>query len=272
MNTKALKFHFIFARIKKRALNLFKRWLRNWAVFDLTLWPIAVALAYFMKDADNGFWLNLSTELLGVYISIRFIEVLINKNQRVHEDRREIVSNVNWYFEQAEKIPPYFDDYRIKDLETEIKYFALRWEERKKLLDVDEQQSIDEIRKSRDEIVAKAVQYIEWRRKLRDLDRELENLLRDRRTQLPTWWVELRDSFSEYQRTTVYTHEIYTAIKKAEDGLINIDITLDVKKKLTEYITTLRNLANKREEYEREVRTYERLAYNFKNNIYEESA
>ncbi len=246
-----------------------KKWWKDWAKLDLTILPIGVGFAFYLKDSANGFWLNLSTELIGAYISVRFIDFLLKRNENRHYQRQEIAGNINWFYENADRIIPDFYDWRIKDLELEIKYFDDRWDERKHLLEEDEKKLIGVIKESRRKIVDLAKDYIN----LYQATHRVENDVYNRVSDVPKWWRELQDSFQEYRKTILNAEEIITP--PLEKALLELEksskLSIDEINILRDLTTKFQQLISIRNSVEEEVRNHEKLTYNLKNNIYQES-
>jgi hypothetical protein len=246
----------------------FKNWLRDWAIFDI-LFPIGAGLlAYFVRTANDGFWLNLSTELIGVYISIRFIDWLIGRRETRHYRRRDLAGNLFWFFEVAEKLSPYYDEWRIKDLEKEIQAFDELWEERKRLLDREEIALVETVRENRKEIVSLAIKYVEDDKKvekIRDKFYEAENVF-------PEWLRELEDNYRDYHRTSIWQINLIPFIEKAEGAMrTENEVSTDNLAYIKKYIESIKRVVQNRENYENEVRTHGQLVREVKLNIEQES-
>lgn len=244
-----------------------KTWWLDWARFDLTILPVGFILAYYLKDLANGFWLNLSTELIGAYISVRIIDQFLKRKEKRHFDRREIVDNVFWFYEVASKLLPYVDEWRIKDLQQEIKYFGLRWDDRKNLFEMDEIKIIDEIVASRDKIVALSLDYVRHISTSNRLENEFIENYPDR----PKWWIRLENRFHDYQKTMLDSDSIQEALDEAGKIIDQKIVPAERLKALTAYFHEIAAIGRVRGEIALEVRNHERLSYLLKNNIYQES-
>ena len=254
---------------KKNNMLWFKKWWYDWAKLDLTVLPIGVALAYYLKDYANGFWLNLSTELIGAYISIRFIDYLLKRTEHKHYERREIAGNLNWFFENADRLIPDFYDWRIKDLENEIKWFDERWDERKRLLEEDEISLVEDIRESRNKIVSLAKEYIGLYQAIERIDAAAY----DNVQKIPKWWRDLSHDYHEYRKTIINAEEIIVpALESALSGISELgELSNEESEYLRTFIVKVQQLKTIRDAVEEEVRRHEKLTYNLKNNIFQES-
>lgn len=251
----------------KPKTNKLKNWWRDWAKFDLTILPTGVSLAYFLKDYANGFWLNLSTELLGAYISVRIIDYFLKRTEKRHSDRRSIVNNVYWFYESADKLLPYVDEWRVRELQQEIKYFDLQWEEKKQLLDKDEICLVEEIRLSREQIVSLALEHVNHLVICRKLESEISDSFPER----PKWWRQLEDRFHEYQRTLLDSESILKALDEAGKGIDQRKLPGEALKALTAYMEEFESIGKIRGGIALEVRNHEELSYKLRNNIHQES-
>lgn len=91
-------------------------------------------------DELKSLWGNFSTEVLGVWVSVRIIQYIFDSRNKFHRTRLHLTRTYKWVSDRAWSVinypPPYL--IVIKDLEGEIEVFETRWDRRKKYLHTDE--------------------------------------------------------------------------------------------------------------------------------------
>ncbi len=121
-----------------------RRWFREWALIDLVTFGVGVALivgfaAYgrYIFQPESGWydlWPNIATEVIGVWLSVRFIDALIRRRETYHGVRRTIVGNLNYMVRTAQSVLPAFYQWSIRDLGNEVSWFIEKLPKRKRYL------------------------------------------------------------------------------------------------------------------------------------------
>lgn len=117
---------------------------RKWFIIDLLTLFLGLGLTiayvifrhYYPDTKSNWFdiWPNISTELLGVWLSVRIIDAVIQSNNQKNNNRREIVRNIRYFTDYVEELEPNFDSWTIRTLVREKIMFSKRFQQRKKFL------------------------------------------------------------------------------------------------------------------------------------------
>jgi hypothetical protein len=121
-------------------------WRKPWIIDVILAFSITscIYLTYKTSDAGkgidyNGFLLNLTTELLGVWLSVRIIERMIRKQERLNEIRRNLLRNLRHPFDIAFRKYPHYNGQDLRYLKRELKWFDMRWEQRQSVFKLNEQ-------------------------------------------------------------------------------------------------------------------------------------
>lgn len=264
------------SRYYRRKHPRWKKWLYDWAWLDLTVLPGGIALAYFLNNTyANGFWFNLSTELIGAYISVRFIDYLLKRTESRHSSRRGIARDINWFAKRANDLIPSFDENILVNMKAEIKNFDDRWknkEEREKLLYEDEIIEVNKIRHGRKEIVWLAENYITSYKLLQKIERDISN----QETTAPKWLRNLQESFYLYRATRIdardhIRHPLMHASNELNLLLISGTETSEIINLFKRYVKAIEVLVNDREAFERKVQSHMDMDFKLQYSIYQES-
>ena len=139
----------------------FKKYIRFWFWVDLVglAFSVILIITYLVwgdnvSDHLQNLWSNLSIEVLGVWLSVRIIDFLIQRHKSFKEIRFQQLRNLGYFENVATDILTYSPKERdINLLIREIKYFDKRWAKRKKHFFKDEKEKVDDLRKTMPEII-----------------------------------------------------------------------------------------------------------------------
>lgn len=113
-------------------------WKKPWVVDLILFLTICVCVYLTWKTASaetgvdyNGFLLNLTTELVGVWLSVRIIDRLIQKRDRLQTVRRNLLNNLKHPFDFIFRKHPYYEQKDVEYLQNESKWFDRRWDRRR---------------------------------------------------------------------------------------------------------------------------------------------
>jgi len=138
-----------------------KKYIRFWFWIDLVglVFSIILIVSYLIWG-DNvsahlqNLWSNLSIDVLGVWLSVRIIDFLLQRHRTFKEIRFQLLRNFDYFENVAANILIYGPKERdINLLEREMKYFDKRWPKRKKHFFNDEKEQVNALMKIRQEIV-----------------------------------------------------------------------------------------------------------------------
>lgn len=137
---------------------MIKRWWKNWGLIDL----VALGLGLFLCVAfvaylrGEGYqrplldlWPNIATEILGVWVSVRIVDVLIGRREERSRVRDNVVGNLNFMMSICQDLPLHFDNWRLNDLSNEVMWFEEKRAAQEKLLmkhlTNEERRSVDDV-------------------------------------------------------------------------------------------------------------------------------
>ena len=109
-----------------------KKWLRKLNVIDFLALGIGICLtiAYILyKDVFNqnspwlDIWPNISTEIIGIWVSIRVIDGLIDAREKKRSMREAIIGGFNYFVDNAKQLKPEYYDWKVQILPYELKWF-----------------------------------------------------------------------------------------------------------------------------------------------------
>ncbi len=151
-------------------------WWRELAGIDLIALGLGFVLTIGFILYKNAFpdqkspwldlWPNISTDFLGVWVSVRLIDALIQKRERYHSIRREIISNLNYIRSESLKLLPKIYDFSVKTLAAELMFSQERFPKRKKYLDGGEQRAIEQVNRILEQITILADDYLHLQKQL----------------------------------------------------------------------------------------------------------
>jgi hypothetical protein len=139
-----------------------KKYIRFWFWVDIVGlgFSILLILTYLYFAADfsehiQNLWSNLAIELLGVWLSVRIIDYLIERHKNFKDTRLQQLRNLGYFDDTANIVLSYNKVHQsdIDKLDREIIYFDKRWNKRKQQFYRDEIEQIDELRLSMPEII-----------------------------------------------------------------------------------------------------------------------
>jgi hypothetical protein len=143
-----------------------RRYFKFWVWIDLVgLASSLILIASYLKYGDNydehiqNLWSNLGIEVLGVWLSVRIIDFLIERHKNFKETRFHQLRNLQYFYETALNIYEYNSTYErdIENLQREVKYFDKRWHKRKKHFYRDEKEEIQTLRNSMPQIIETSI-------------------------------------------------------------------------------------------------------------------
>jgi len=112
---------------------MIRRWIRDWMLIDLLAFGAGAtsSVLYILYSSEvsapyRELWANLSIDMLGVWISVRIIDALIQARGERPGVRNRLLGNLNFMRNIAQRLPPYFDVRPIKDLSDEIRWFKAK--------------------------------------------------------------------------------------------------------------------------------------------------
>ncbi|HNP34062.1 MAG TPA: hypothetical protein PKN96_12285 [Flavobacterium sp.] len=121
-------------------------WKKPWVVDLILFLTICVCIYLTWRTSCpatgvdyNGFLLNLTTELIGVWLSVRIIDRLIKKRERLQDVRKNLLKNLRHPFDFIYRKHPYYEQKDVDYLENEMKWFDRRWDKRRSVFKLQEQ-------------------------------------------------------------------------------------------------------------------------------------
>ncbi len=133
-------------------------------------------------NAYRDLWVNLSVDLFGIWLGVRFIDALIRSRQNMINARRSLVSNVRNMSRLVEELLPHVYEWHVSDLAREVKWFEGTLPQRARYLSMDERDEVTEFVVAGKKVIKSAQQYIRERDRIRDMDVELGVRLDDHNT------------------------------------------------------------------------------------------
>lgn len=133
----------------------------------------------FVKDSPIlNIWANIATDLIGVWLTVRIVESLLQAREKFHSIRRTTVSNLRYFLRIAQEITPEFYEWRINSLQNELRWFEEKLPKRKKYLYRDEYDDIVKTIGSGRKLLQNVQSYMEIQHRLEDLeDDEIEKVV-----------------------------------------------------------------------------------------------
>lgn len=116
-------------------------WKKQWLIDIILLIVLSVTIYLTVKTSSDGkcfdynsFLLNLSTEIIGVWLSVRIIDRLLKKRERLDSARQHLIKNLRHPFNYSYSISPRFKRKDVDYLKNEMKWFERRWIKRRGFL------------------------------------------------------------------------------------------------------------------------------------------
>ncbi len=150
-----------YVRDMKKLKNIFLAWYRNWFWVDLLAFGSGTLLTMlYIKYGNNlsprleaykDIWPNISTEIIGVWVSVRVIDSIIRNRDERHNVRDRVVANLNFIMKICQDLLPDFYSWQFNDLKNEIIWFGEKKKapktskQLKKYFSSEEQATIEEI-------------------------------------------------------------------------------------------------------------------------------
>lgn len=103
------------------------------------------ALAYVFNDNGSplhGLWGNLTTELIGIYISVRLIEFVVRSYQDYKEARIETVKNMRMLEDLIHKLDDFKGMRELRYFDKNLTWFKTQFVKRKKKLKANEVEDV----------------------------------------------------------------------------------------------------------------------------------
>jgi hypothetical protein len=75
------------------------------------------------SSSVKAIWSNLGTEILGVWLSVRVIGAVLSERDERKRVRDSVIGNINFMMGICQRLPPYFDEGTLKDLNNELMWF-----------------------------------------------------------------------------------------------------------------------------------------------------
>jgi len=147
----------------KKKLN---KYFRFWIWIDIVGLALSLILVTsYLKYGDDydehiqNLWSNLAIEVLGVWLSVRIIDFLLQRHKNFKESRFHQLRNLKYFYDTAVNVYEYNSTYEkdIEKLQMEVKYFDKRWHKRKKHLYRDEKEEIQVLRNSMPNIIEASI-------------------------------------------------------------------------------------------------------------------
>lgn len=115
-----------------RLPKVLERWWRRWAIVDLVTLVAGAALsgAYIyhrsghLESPIDELWLAIATDLLAVWLTVRFVDVVIERRTRRHGVRDSVTGNLNYLMRTAQALVPRFEGYQLIDIRNEVAFFT----------------------------------------------------------------------------------------------------------------------------------------------------
>jgi hypothetical protein len=109
---------------------------------------------------NQGFYVNLSTGLLSVWLSVRIIDRLLKKRDRLQNARRTLLGNLSHPYEYSSRNFPHFNQTDLEYLKNEQEWFDLRWQKRRRFLKSKELNQADEIERLNLQLIQSIENYL----------------------------------------------------------------------------------------------------------------
>lgn len=98
----------------------------------IILFLLCLFLSYKSTDTNkhfdtSGFWLNLSASFLSIWITVRLIENLISKREKLKNARNVFIDNIKHPSDYITKFFPRLDERDLTYLKRELKWFEKKW-------------------------------------------------------------------------------------------------------------------------------------------------
>ncbi|KQO32815.1 hypothetical protein ASF10_20395 [Flavobacterium sp. Leaf82] len=138
-----------------------KKYLRFWFLIDFVGLGLGVFLAgsylTYYKDfpeSIQNLWSNLTIEIIGVWLSVRIIDFLIQRNKNFKQTRFYLLRNFSYFIDNATDVLTYgVREKHIEILDREILHFNIRWEKRKKQFYSNEIELIEQLKNIEKKII-----------------------------------------------------------------------------------------------------------------------
>lgn len=116
-------------------------WKKQWLIDLIILIALSLTIYLTLKSSSedtsfdkDSFLLNLATELIGVWLSVRIIDRLLKKRERLDNARQQLIKNLRHPFNYCYSISPRFKRKDVDYLKNEMKWFERRWIKRRSFL------------------------------------------------------------------------------------------------------------------------------------------
>jgi hypothetical protein len=145
--------------MKEKIVN----WVRHWSIIDLVGLGIGFLLIilFMLKTVSfnnariDDIWSNLATEIIGVWLSVRIIDSVIQRRNKKNRTRLQILRNLKHFLNVSNNFvvwntPKMID---FEELLKEQSYFKQRWDKRKKYLFDSEIEKVEKLERFKQLII-----------------------------------------------------------------------------------------------------------------------
>lgn len=226
-----------------------RKWPQKWAFIDIGLLGggLLLSIAYWLYSKNllpetsplRDLWLNISTDLLVVWLTTRIIDNSIQSRERRRNNRILIVRNLNLIRSLSQDLFPYFDDWRIRDINRETKWSEeVLFSKLKGYLAYDEQQDVLSALSTAKTIAESATNFMKSSDQREDLWVQIEN---DNFDYYKLKWLKEPYRMNNILRTKDANNFIETMISQFQKEQSNLPQNLAPK--IQVYLTTVRDMA-----------------------------
>lgn len=268
---------------------MLRKWWREWGLIDLialgTGFCLTVGYALYRSSHSTAdtpildLWPNIATEIVGVWLSVRIIDAMINRRTSRHNNRQGIVRNMIYFLEIAQTIVPYFDDWKLRNLQNELSWFEERLPKRQKYLSEDELLDVRRAISLGKEVQSKALRYQELKRSIEDSHQLIQSVLniREKSDDTPRiylyelgWFEALEQEYRKFTSRHEFNRE------KIDQVVANFQQSVqalppELTPHFENYLTFVQNTVALRSEFDEQVLKLENQVLRVKDNIFEES-
>lgn len=114
--------------------SLYHFWKRPVFIDIVLIVFFGVSLFFAVKQTDinkpfdvSGFWINLAASFLSIWITVRLVDNLIKKREKLKNARQILVSNIKHPIEYVNRFYPRLNERDVTYLQRELNWFEKKW-------------------------------------------------------------------------------------------------------------------------------------------------